>query len=77
MCGIFGVVLPRQSVDLKGLRKASESLVHRGPDGFGFLLSNREKTKAIYDTLELPDGSYNVALANRRLAIIDVGACRT
>ena len=72
MCGIFGVVSPARGVDIGLLKRASESLEHRGPDGFGYLLCNPQMTSVVYNSSDLPEGRCDVALTNRRLAIIDL-----
>jgi len=55
MCGIVGVFnLNGEPFSLTELRRMSDSIAHRGPDGDGYYVSD------------------NIALAHRRLAILDV-----
>ncbi|GLS44524.1 asparagine synthase (glutamine-hydrolyzing) [Methylobacterium brachythecii] len=62
MCGIFGwMVEARHAPDETTLRRLTDSLVHRGPDGSGIW---RTRT---------PDGGHEVAFGHRRLSIIDLG----
>lgn len=56
MCGICGVAGNRQKVDLETLTAMGDALTHRGPDGYGHMVS--------------PD--QHVGLCHRRLAIIDL-----
>ena len=56
MCGISGVCYQSQSIDLEQLKKMTNALAHRGPDGDGHWLSE--------------DGK--VGLGHRRLSIIDL-----
>lgn len=57
MCGIAGIISRNVSlVTNERLRKMTEALVHRGPDGEGYWIN--------------PTG--NIALGHRRLAIIDL-----
>ena len=56
MCGIYGIVDPQGAVDRNRLVRARDRLAHRGPDDAGLWIS--------------PSGT--VALAHRRLAIIDL-----
>src|SRR5437867_10499991 len=56
MCGITGYIHTdrHQSVSLEILKRMTESIRHRGPDGEGLFVEG------------------NVALGNRRLAVIDL-----
>lgn len=72
MCGIFGVVTAGAPLRRVALEAASASLVHRGPDGFGYLLANAEGARVFHDRECPREGNFNVALATRRLAIIDL-----
>lgn len=76
MCGIFGAISvnPDRPVEANRLVRASESLLHRGPDGFGLLLATKAEVHTRYDSVDLPTGEFQVGLTNRRLAIIDPGA---
>jgi asparagine synthase (glutamine-hydrolysing) len=67
MCGICGIVdLGGRPVDRDLVRRMANVIAHRGPDGEGFYF-NRGGAAAPRSTAE-------VALAARRLAIIDVDA---
>ncbi|HEX2440521.1 MAG TPA: asparagine synthase (glutamine-hydrolyzing) [Methylomirabilota bacterium] len=59
MCGITGWIAPR-GVDADLLRRMTDAVAHRGPDGEGFYVS--------------PDGV--AGLGHRRLAIVDVAGGR-
>ena len=57
MCGIAGVISPNKSlINTTSLKKMSDSLAHRGPDGEGLWI-NKDNT---------------VGLSHRRLSIIDL-----
>jgi asparagine synthase (glutamine-hydrolysing) len=56
MCGIIGIYNSAKPVDQNNLRRAGDTLAHRGPDGEGFYLAEDRRT----------------ALAHRRLSIIDL-----
>lgn len=57
MCGLAGIISFNNAKISKGLiKKMTDSLIHRGPDGEGFWINSDEK----------------VALGHRRLAIIDL-----
>lgn len=58
MCGIFGIVAPNAPVPEGLVERATSSLAHRGPDDSGTIL--------------LRDGTLQVGLGNRRLAILDL-----
>jgi asparagine synthase (glutamine-hydrolysing) len=59
MCGIAGIISQNKSiVHYRALKKMTDALAHRGPDGEGFWINNNS----------------NVGLAHRRLAIIDLSA---
>jgi asparagine synthase (glutamine-hydrolysing) len=72
MCGIAGVIAPKQdSIKTSHLVQMSDSLRHRGPDDSGFLLYNRE---SIHAGRDWPSGdrSIAVALLHLRLSILDL-----
>ena len=75
MCGITGAVWtdPRLAIDAKTLRRMTEVLRHRGPDGEGFYASDLTVRPGRSDPEGAPPG---VALGHRRLAIIDVAGGR-
>ncbi len=56
MCGIFGVINQKDTVNLDKVLGARDILKHRGPDDEGFYLGNNNK----------------VAFAHRRLSILDL-----
>lgn len=58
MCGIFGA-FAKNDIDIPGLQKATDTLIHRGPDFGGY-----------YEDAE----THQVFLGHRRLSIIDVSA---
>src|ERR1035437_5125522 len=61
MCGIFGCMATAENVfDEEVLRRATDLLSHRGPDGSG-----------VWSTVTA-DGQYKVGFGNRRLSIIDL-----
>ncbi|MCL6495355.1 MAG: hypothetical protein K6T54_11335 [Ignavibacterium sp.] len=61
MCGIFGVINIKKPIDVSRVLAARDFLTHRGPDDAGLYLSS---TNASIQP--------NVALAHRRLSIIDL-----
>jgi asparagine synthase (glutamine-hydrolysing) len=61
MCGIFGIIGFNASVPSELLQRATQSLVHRGPDDGGTLI--------LRDSV---DPSIEIGLGNRRLAIVDL-----
>jgi asparagine synthase (glutamine-hydrolysing) len=84
MCGIAGVAGGPE--DLAPIRTMTAALRHRGPDDEGYLLADSRSGRACpfagADTLpglglpllpSLPQGSFDVALGHRRLAILDLG----
>ena len=67
MCGIFGVInFDGQSVDKEKVLSARDILAHRGPDDSGIYYLNYQPS--IHST----DNSTDIALAHRRLSIIDL-----
>jgi asparagine synthase (glutamine-hydrolysing) len=58
MCGIFGIIAQNARIPEGVLECGTQSLAHRGPDDSGTVL--------------LRDGSTEIGLGNRRLAILDV-----
>lgn len=56
MCGISGIYYSSQPAELSQLKKMTDAIVHRGPDGDGHWLSSDK----------------NVGLGHRRLSIIDL-----
>lgn len=58
MCGIFGIIARNARIPEGVLQRGTQSLAHRGPDDSGTIL--------------LRDGSMEIGLGNRRLAILDL-----
>ena len=64
MCGIFGWMTRSESCPgLSELRKLTDLLAHRGPDGCG------------YELLRTEDERYCIGLGHRRLSILDLSSC--
>ncbi len=76
MCGIYGKINFRRSLNVRRSCAALNQLRHRGPDGFGVLLGSLQKDA--YETYHnrLPNRSCRLEpdlfLGHRRLAIIDL-----
>lgn len=58
MCGIAGIISPKQQVNRQQLKKMTDAIAHRGPEGDGFWIN--------------PANS--AGLGHRRLSIIDLSA---
>jgi asparagine synthase (glutamine-hydrolysing) len=72
MCGIAGIV-SRVAFDLSALTSMADSMVHRGPDGEGFLVSDLgERLEMTRRPKPLTGAGPFVGLAHRRLSIIDL-----
>jgi asparagine synthase (glutamine-hydrolysing) len=78
MCGILGIVsLSGKPIDVAALQRMNDLQAHRGPDGQGFLMGSLASGKAEYVSARLA-GNWGskagpqVALAHRRLAILDL-----
>jgi asparagine synthase (glutamine-hydrolysing) len=82
MCGIVGIVQQDdRPIDLGLLEAMTNALVHRGPDGEGYVLLGRrdDRPVSIRGALRGKDGQrgdrqtgYHVGLGHRRLAIVDL-----
>jgi asparagine synthase (glutamine-hydrolysing) len=86
MCGIYGVWrFDGQPVDLNKLQQATTTLRHRGPDDEGYLLAETATGSALLcggdntdarlnlpSVTSAPAGRHDLALAFRRLAILDL-----
>src|SRR5919109_1068870 len=60
MCGIYGYLSPKETIDPAILRRMGQTLKHRGPDDEG---------ETVLDTSDL-----SVGLGHKRLSIIDLSA---
>src|SRR6266567_1060827 len=56
MCGIAGIIQSSSKYNLQDVKKMTDAIAHRGPDGEGFWQNNNE----------------TVLLGHRRLSIIDL-----
>lgn len=74
MCGICGIYSFRTPIkDTSVLKKMTDTLAHRGPDGQGFFLNSTSEILSIAgDELYRIKGDGNVAFGHRRLSIIDL-----
>ncbi len=70
MCGIAGLVLERPLPQGERLLALARSLHHRGPDDNGFLTMHRGNVRLARNLP--PEGDFEVGLAHRRLAILDL-----
>jgi asparagine synthase (glutamine-hydrolysing) len=74
MCGIAGI-LSSSNPDVGTLASMADALVHRGPDGEGFLTSDLRSPLELTRRPRPLTGSHRaVGLAHRRLAIIDLSS---
>jgi asparagine synthase (glutamine-hydrolysing) len=72
MCGIAGI-LSRAEFDLPALAAMGDAMVHRGPDGEGFVVSDlRSPLEMTRRPRPLTGAGPSVGLAHRRLSIIDL-----
>ena len=74
MCGIFGIVTHTPvEVDRSVLRRGTDIVAHRGPDGFGFLLADpptgRWELCTDPENADLPAA---LGFGHRRLSVIDL-----
>jgi asparagine synthase (glutamine-hydrolysing) len=84
MCGITGIVYNNALADTSDIKKMSDAIAHRGPDGEGFIAINTKsmrvtelggpKTPVALPSLEGFGAGADVYLAHRRLSIIDLTA---
>ncbi len=85
MCGIAGIVDPKQPVRLALIRRMTDTLRHRGPDDEGYLGFSTRVSPPGVDCFRGPDsstgggsridsasGEFDVVLGHRRLAILDL-----
>ena len=76
MCGIAGLWRWRTNVTPREIYRMSEAISHRGPDDAGHVLIDTKGRLSLMEVSSsdtVPDG-YDLALANRRLSIIDLSA---
>ena len=74
MCGLAGILRgDGGSVDPATLLHMADRLAHRGPDGAGFLRLDMRTGRSRSD-LDAVDGHFDLGLAFRRLAILDLTA---
>jgi len=71
MCGIVGVIskqAPRASV----IQSMNNTLIHRGPDGEGYLLGGAHESDVALPRCDIIDSPTPFAFGHRRLAILDL-----
>lgn len=73
MCGISGIFSLNNTIDPLLIKKMSDVIVHRGPDGFGYMGYNIKNKfiSAFTDISELNENC-NLLFGHRRLSIIDL-----
>jgi asparagine synthase (glutamine-hydrolysing) len=73
MCGIAGII-SAEPIDVMIAKKMNDKLTHRGPDGYGYVISNANyNDKHIDQCIKLQEFNYpHIVLAHRRLAIHDL-----
>ncbi len=74
MCGITGLWRRRglDPADSVRIERMAQTLVHRGPDDFGYLLAGAQCGRAAVGRALAADFVPDVLLASRRLAIVDL-----
>ncbi|MEM2929172.1 MAG: asparagine synthase (glutamine-hydrolyzing) [Nitrososphaerota archaeon] len=79
MCGIFGILsIDQNKVNINVLERMSHSLIHRGPDDYGYVffeLFNKQRileTNNIFDVKQIENYQGVLAFGHRRLSIIDL-----
>jgi asparagine synthase (glutamine-hydrolysing) len=76
MCGIAGIwELGEGPVEFRLLKRMTESLIHRGPDGEGYWMAHPGDERQWLSRTgheDPPDEHYSLGLGHRRLAIIDL-----
>jgi asparagine synthase (glutamine-hydrolysing) len=72
MCGIFGVINTKEKIDESRVLTVRDILAHRGPDNAGIYFSNCHPEPVEGSHSERSEESPFVALAHRRLSIIDL-----
>lgn len=74
MCGIIGIISVN-GIEKEYLCSMSNSLQHRGPDGYGYMLYSKAKGIRLWINEDISDERLErttVAFAHRRLSIIDL-----
>ncbi|MBK6289907.1 MAG: asparagine synthase (glutamine-hydrolyzing) [Pseudomonadales bacterium] len=76
MCGIAGLWRRGGPDPADGVRveRMAKTLIHRGPDDFGYLFANSQRMLASVSQATVNDFDPDVLIASRRLAIIDLGS---
>lgn len=71
MCGIVGVI-SKEASPLSIIQSMNNTLVHRGPDGEGYLIGGAHETDIPLSKYDVVDSPIPFAFGHRRLAIIDL-----
>lgn len=71
MCGIVGVI-SKQIPSASAIQSMNNTLIHRGPDGEGYLLGGTHKPEITPPEWDLVDSPVPFAFGHRRLAILDL-----
>jgi len=74
VCGIAGIWRRGANVTPRDICRMSKTIAHRGPDDAGHVMidTTGRLPSLEVSSLDCPSGGYDLALANRRLAIIDL-----
>ena len=73
MCAIAGVLSDHPNIDLVNIMNMNNTLIHRGPDGYGYLCTNSVLNQTCTNQVQVISyGDFSFALAHRRLAIHDL-----
>ena len=71
MCGIVGII-SKQSPRLSVIQSMNNTLIHRGPDGEGYLLGGAHESDVALPRCDIIDSPTPFAFGHRRLAILDL-----
>lgn len=72
MCGLVGII-SKKEIDLNNLKRMNDEISHRGPNDEGYFYKGKSSNQYDINNLETLDGDgVDVALAHRRLSIIDL-----
>jgi asparagine synthase (glutamine-hydrolysing) len=73
MCGITAI-LSHKGIDHQTLMTMTDSLSHRGPDGYGYMIYSEKTGRALWHNqdIESNHSDDNIGFGHRRLAIIDL-----